>query len=130
LQIETPARLALLIEAVLEINPIHPSQDPLNPMEDLGAPDGESEAYAINDAAQVVGAFGVLGISTTAFIWTPAGGLQDLNSLVVNLPAESHLDSATGINKKGQIVGYTSDYRAFLLTPKPVALPFIPLLLD
>jgi probable HAF family extracellular repeat protein len=69
----------------------------------LGAlPGGESsEALGINDAGAVVGTAGS-GAGPRAFLWTRAGGLQDLNALV----PRSHvvLTKAVGINNAGAIV--------------------------
>jgi probable HAF family extracellular repeat protein len=57
-----------------------------------------------------------------AFLYTPATGIVDLNSLV-DLPAEWALESALDINDAGQITGYGNSggsfERPFLLTPIP-----------
>jgi probable HAF family extracellular repeat protein len=55
-----------------------------------------------------------------AFLWTPAGGMKDLNNLI---PAGTGwvLYWASGINVQGKITGYGilhGQYHAFLLTPK------------
>lgn len=74
----------------------------------LGAlPGGEfSEALGVNDAGAVVGtATGRDGVR--AFLWTRAGGMQDLNSLVP--PARVVLTKATGINNGGAIVALGHD---------------------
>ena len=42
--------------------------------------------------------------------------MQDLNNLVVNLPAGVHLNYAFAINKRGEIAGYTNN-SVFKLTP-------------
>jgi probable HAF family extracellular repeat protein len=88
---------------------------PGNPTpQDLGALPGgnNSVGYALNDSGVVVGESEFefdFGGSTTpeshAFIYTPDGDMVDLNDLI---PANSGwiLESATGINNKGQIVGY------------------------
>ena len=52
-------------------------------------------------------------------VWTPSGGMQDLNSLI---PANSGwvLINANAINNTGQITGYgvkDGHNHAFLLTP-------------
>ena len=86
-------------------------------LQDLGTlADGDNSiGYDINDAGTVVGQSD-LGISqrnqgpTTpqiqhAFFWTAGLGMLDLNSLVKNLGSWD-LIAATGINNKGQIVGY------------------------
>lgn len=105
--------------------------DPLNGMEDLGALEGDSVAYGLNNSGQVVGAMGDFSVvgGTAAFLWTPSGGMQDLNGLVLNLPPGTRLITANGINQKGWIVGNTDAGGAFLLTPRPV-LPFLQLLLN
>ncbi len=59
---------------------------------------------------------GHTSFNITAFLWTPTGGMQDLNNLVVNLPAGVHLNYAFAINKRGEIAGYT-DIGVFKLTP-------------
>jgi probable HAF family extracellular repeat protein len=41
----------------------------------------ESNAWGINDAGHVVGSATVRG-GDHAFLWTPAGGMQDLNALI------------------------------------------------
>ena len=75
---------------------------------------GYSTANAINDAGVVVGTSDNL-----AFVWE-AGAIRDLNTLLSSGSAWQ-LNSATGINESGQIVGYGSlggdPFRAFLLTP-------------
>ena len=76
---------------------------------------GNSHAYAydINDSGWVVGH---TSSNVTAFLWTPREGMQDLNNLVVNLPAGVHLNYAFAINKRGEIAGYTNN-SVFKLTP-------------
>ena len=102
---------------------------PGEPMQNLGILTGEynySQALSINDQGEVVGECGYINLegileSRGAFIWTATKGMQDLNTLVVNLPAEVSLACAYGINHSGWIVGvaYTNDShrRAFLLRP-------------
>jgi probable HAF family extracellular repeat protein len=80
-----------------------PDQD-LQPLGNLGQ--SSSLAYDINDSGWVVGH---TSFAITAFLWTPDEGIQDLNDLVVNLPAGVHLNYAFAINKWGQIAGYTSN---------------------
>lgn len=58
---------------------------------------GESWSYAINASGQVVGASDY-GAGYHAFLWTKAGGMQDLGSL----DGDSF---AYGINASGQVVG-------------------------
>jgi probable HAF family extracellular repeat protein len=100
-------------------------------MQDLGVllPEGGlgSSASGINDAGLVVGSSGRGEYATSAFVWTLADGMQDLNALIDArdpLKATIELTSAADINNAGQIVGYGRDainggQRAFLLTPIP-----------
>jgi probable HAF family extracellular repeat protein len=83
---------------------------------------GTATATGVNDQCQVVG-YSLLSdtITNHAFIWTQAGGMQDLNKLI---PAGSGwvLDVGNGINGSGQIVGQgviQGQAHAFLLTPTP-----------
>ena len=88
--------------------------DPVNKMQDLdpSSLNGDSAAYAINDAGQVVGSFNLYGYPLQPLSGPPPGACRDLNSLVVNLPPGTHLEVANGINKTGQIVGsYSNDFR-------------------
>lgn len=75
-------------------------------MSDLGTLGGSSaQANAVNDYGVVVGSSQTTADAAVhAFIWTRAGGMVDLNSL---LPAGSGwvLNSATGVNLNGKIVG-------------------------
>ncbi|MCX5889214.1 MAG: hypothetical protein NTY36_07160 [Deltaproteobacteria bacterium] len=94
--------------------------------QDLGnLGNNSSYAYDINDSGWVVGH---TSFNITAFLWTPSEGLQNLNNLVVNLPAGVHLNYAFAINKRGEIAGYT-DKGVFKLTPI-VGTPLSLLLLD
>lgn len=85
--------------------------------------DTDAEARAINAQGQVVGFTGAevkKTWRTRAFLWQN-GQLSDLNAL---LPPHSgwRLESASGINDRGQIVGsgrHNGKPRAFLLTPRP-----------
>jgi probable HAF family extracellular repeat protein len=105
---------------------------PGEPMQNLGILTGEynySQALSINDRGEVVGECGYINMegiveSRGAFLWTATKGMQDLNTLVVNLPTGFSLACAYGINRGGWIVGvaYTNDsqglhQRAFLLRP-------------
>jgi len=88
---------------------------------DLGVlPEGTySIAFDVNDSGVVVGYGNGFGNETHAMVWTSAGGMQDLNSLI---PKDTGwvLVNANAINNLGQITGYgtKSGYnRAFLLTP-------------
>jgi probable HAF family extracellular repeat protein len=85
---------------------------------DLG--DNDSTARSVNDQCQVVGDSILPDMVTQhAFIWTQAGGIEDLNNLI---PAGSgwSLNVAFGINSSGQIVGQgtiNGKTHGFLLTP-------------
>jgi probable HAF family extracellular repeat protein len=89
-------------------------------MRDLGTLGGAaSEALAIDDKGRILGRSQIAGSSAYhAFLWRD-GTMIDLNSL---LPENSGwvLESATGINLDGQIVGhgrFEGQVRAFVLTP-------------
>ncbi len=106
-------------------------------MQDLGILPGNadisydySQAVSLNAQGQIVGECGLSNNPISAFLWTAAKGMQDLNTagLVVNLPTGVFLIRAHAINRRGQIVGITSNNRPFLLTPI-VPLPYLPLLL-
>ena len=101
-------------------------------MHDLGTIDnasGYSVGYGINASGQIVGVSqGVFG-DVRAFLYTPADGMVELNTL---LPIGSGwgLDSANAINDAGQITGSgtkttcgpntcTSLTHAYVLTPAP-----------
>lgn len=81
-----------------------------------------SHPHAINDCGVIVGAFGPYSDADRAFRWDESGGFQDLNDLI---PAGSGwtLESATGINARGEIVGNGdhggADDAGFLLVPVP-----------
>ncbi len=86
----------------------------------LGAPYGA--AYDVNSAGQVVG-YGEINddFDARAFVWTQAGGLTDLNTLI---PEGSGwvLLGASGINDAGQIVGWgtlNGEAAGFQLTVVP-----------
>lgn len=102
-------RVAGVYQAVLK--------SPGQPLQDLGAllPGGESEAFDVNDSGWVVGG-GAYYDGIRAFIWTAAWGMQDLNNLVVNLPAGVRLMEAQAINRSGEIAGYATN-GVFKLTP-------------
>ncbi len=87
-------------------------------VEDLGVLPGSSfsSAYGLNNKLQVVGS---AGFPASAFVWSSATGMQDLNTLI---PANSgwQLDYAFAINDNGQITGegiINGELHAFLLTP-------------
>jgi hypothetical protein len=75
---------------------------------------------AMNNCDFVAGGYGPDSDHDRAFVWTSAGGFQDLNSLI---PSDSGwtLESATAINDRGEIVGRgdfrRDDDRGFLLIP-------------
>jgi len=74
----------------------------------LGLTNFAGEAKAINDQAQVVGYSNIDQDTTHAFLVDPGlnqGAMTDLNQLI---PADSgwELYNATGLNNRGEIVGY------------------------
>ncbi len=78
-----------------------------------------SYAQGVNNAAMIVGFAYNPSNEQVAFLWTRANGMQDLNTLVSNLPDGVVLSRACGINAYGYIVGFTADGRAFLLVGQP-----------
>jgi probable HAF family extracellular repeat protein len=68
---------------------------------------------AINNAGQVVGTASYFLRANGAFIYR-GGVVQDLTSLVQNLPAGNYISA---INDRGQIAATRNDGRACLLTP-------------
>jgi len=99
-------------------------------MSDLGTLGGSySFANCINDSGQVVGyAYTASNVVLHAFVYS-GGAMIDLNSLITN-GSGWILESATGINDCGQIVGFGTNFlgqtHAFLLTP--VSKPSLPAL--
>ncbi len=106
---------------------------PTGSVQDLGTmgcgPNEKSYGWAtaINNQAQVVGIQGCVNTGTflgpqTAAVWDSSNGWRDLQNLI---PANTgwELAYATGINDRGQIIGYgflngdIDRYRSFLLTP-------------
>ncbi len=83
------------------------------------SPKFPNQAKAINDCPTVVGAFGRFSDAYRAFLWDTAMGFRDLNDLVT-APGWK-LEMATGINKRGEIVGFGDqsgeEDRGFLLVP-------------
>jgi probable HAF family extracellular repeat protein len=87
----------------------------------LTIPDQQpAEGRAINDADEVVGAYGPYFDAERAFLWSEKEGFRDLNDLI---PAKSgwKLQAATGINDGGEIVGFGDHHgkgdAGFLLVP-------------
>jgi len=70
-----------------------------------------SAALGVNDSGQIVGATYTTGTTQHAFLWTVAGGMQDLGTLGGNFSV------AYGINQLGQVVGQSTtvsgSYHAF-----------------
>jgi probable HAF family extracellular repeat protein len=77
--------------------------------------DRAGEAAGLSNANQVVGTWwpGPSGV----FSWTPGGGLQDLNTLIVNLPPDVTVDLVNLISPKGNILARQSNGNSCLLTP-------------
>ena len=68
-----------------------------------------SQAYGINESAQIVGESAIdAGPGDRAFLWTSAGGMQNLGTL-----SAINGSRATDINDSGRVVGYSGP-RAFL----------------
>lgn len=97
-----------------------------------GSVDGlQSYSQDVNTNNEVVGyAYTAEGVMR-AFLYTQTAGIQDLNTLVVNLPAGVTLRRALAINDPGDIVGVTTNGRAFLVSKNPniVIRASVPLLL-
>jgi probable HAF family extracellular repeat protein len=96
-------------------------------MQDLGTLGAGRQSFAndINDSAVVVGNSETVlnSFATHAFIWTGAGGMKDLNTVVPNTGWT--FQEARAVNNRGQIVGIglnpQGKTHAFLLTPTNVA---------
>lgn len=89
-------------------------------MTDLGNLGGRiTTAMDINDQGKVVGYSNLSNGTMHAFVWQD-GKMTDLNSML-EPQCRCELEMATGINNKGQIVGWAKcnspEERAFLLTP-------------
>ena len=77
-------------------------------MQSLGSLDGTAYAAAlgINDSGQVVGA-SQTSLGARAFLWTKAGGLQDLNLMIPPMH-DVLLVQGLHVNNRGQIVAVGS----------------------
>jgi probable HAF family extracellular repeat protein len=86
------------------------------------SPKFPSRPRAMNGCDAIVGSFGPFADVERAFLWEPTRGFRDLNNLI---PQDSgwKLEAATGINAKGEIVGWGdyqhTDNAGFLLIPVP-----------
>lgn len=94
----------------------------------IGSFGGSStEALGLNNNGQVVGYSQDPNGQSKAFVWDEVNGIQDLNNFIQ--PNSGWvLESATGINDNGQIVGngtYNGLYRSFVLTPIREVTPVI-----
>ena len=75
---------------------------------------------AMSDCDFVVGGYGTDSDHYRAFLWTPASGFQDLNSLLARDSGWT-LEEAVAINNRGEIVGrgdFEHDDEGFLLIPR------------
>lgn len=85
------------------------------------SPKFPSRPRAMSQCDAIVGSFGPFADAERAFVWDPAHGFHDLNDLIP--PGLGwKLEAATGINAKGEIVGW-GDYKhtddsGFLLIPQ------------
>lgn len=81
-----------------------------------------SRPRAMNDCDAIVGSYGLFADVERAFVWDSIHGFRDLNDLV---PTDSgwKFEAATGINNRGEIVGWGDfkhqDDQGFLLIPEP-----------
>jgi hypothetical protein len=83
------------------------------------APGTVNTGRSMNDCGVVVGGYGPDSDRYRGFVWSPAGGFKDLNSLI---PPDSAwtIQDALGINDRGEIVGkatHNRDEAGFVLTP-------------
>ena len=92
-------------------------------MHDIGGFGGtNTEALAVNAAGQVIGTSKTTAGANHAFLWTAAAGTTARGSLVDLGMLPGDIGSfAQGINRRGQVVGYSNDPsyfgHAFLWTP-------------
>jgi hypothetical protein len=85
------------------------------------APGAVNTARAMNNCGFVVGGYGPDSDRYRGFLWTPAGGFADLNSLTPPKAAWTIKD-ALAINDRGAIVGkatHNRDEAGFALLPMP-----------
>jgi uncharacterized membrane protein len=84
------------------------------------APKRASHPHAMNECDLVVGSFGPFSDAAGAFAWEASTGFTDLNKRIAP-DSGWHLESATGINNRGDIVGKGDrpgkDEAGFLLIP-------------
>lgn len=104
------------------LGPVHAFVKSGTAMKDLGAFGGtSSRANAVNNAGTVVGQYTLSNGKHSAFLWTDAGGMVDLNTLIDPTSGWGITD-AVAINDKGQIAvnadhpGLSNCQRALLLT--------------
>jgi probable HAF family extracellular repeat protein len=76
-----------------------------------GSAYGTTTAYGVNSSSQVVGtgtSSGATDYLPHAFVWTQAGGVQDINALVG--PAYGYGSESRAINQAGQAVGWSMQF--------------------
>lgn len=86
-----------------------------------------SSARDINDAGVVVGSYSVLDAVGGGFMWTPDGGVVDLNTLLsVQQQATTKIRAGISVNDRGQILSAADEFdgtnwvtRTLVLTPVP-----------
>ena len=85
-------------------------------------------ARGINQIEQVVGSYSLASGERRAFIWTASHGMQDLNDLVGDKPADLMLSEALAISDAGAIVA-AGNTGLVLLRPisRPVGAAAMPL---
>jgi probable HAF family extracellular repeat protein len=97
-------------------------------LSNIGPQLNQSWALGLSDDNQVVGSGFQSGFALV--FWNPKEGTQDLNTLVVNLPAGVTVKSLNAISPKGNIVGRDSAGNFCMLTPIASQPGFTLLLLD